>query len=121
MFEKTVRPDKEIKILGTNYRIFFDVPEDEMAENCDGQFDYSTKTIKVIKMKTDRNSVENIDAYKRKVLRHEIIHAFMFESGMWNNSGESEAWGLDETIVDWFAIQSPKIYKAFEEAGCLCT
>ena len=63
--------------------------------------------------------MQNMKEYRKKVLRHEIVHAFLYESGMWCNSGASDAWGTDETIVDWIAIQSPKIFKAFEEADCI--
>lgn len=49
----------------------------------------------------------------------EIIHAFLYESGMWNNSGSTNCWGMDETITDWIAIQSPKLFRTFKEADCL--
>lgn len=41
------------------------------------------------------------------------------KSGIWNNSSSSEAWGCNEEITDWFAIQSPKILNAFLEAECI--
>ena len=50
-----------------------------------------------------------------KVKRHEIIHAFLFESGLAENS----AWAQNEEMVDFFAIQFPKLLKAFETAGAL--
>ncbi|EKC80170.1 hypothetical protein LEA_01668, partial [human gut metagenome] len=28
-------------------------------------------------------------------------------------------WGHEETMIDWIAIQFPKILKTFEEIGCL--
>lgn len=28
-------------------------------------------------------------------------------------------WGMDETITDWIAIQSPKLFRTFKEADCL--
>lgn len=111
--------DKTIDILGTLYTIHFDVCDEKMPENADGCMDQSAHIIKISEMKSDRNSLMDLDAYRKKVLRHEIIHAFLYESGMWNCSGASDAWGMDETITDWFAIQSPKIFKAFKEAGCL--
>lgn len=55
----------------------------------------------------------------KKVLRHEVIHGFLYESGLWNNSGNVEAWGRSEEITDWIAIQFPKMLKAFQEVGCL--
>ncbi len=110
---------KKVNVLGTEYTIFCDVPDEEMPKNSDGCMDHSTKTIKIACFKPSRRSIKDLDAYKKKVLRHEIIHAFFYESGIWNNSGAAEAWGMDETITDWIAIQSPKLFKAFEEADCL--
>lgn len=99
--------------------IMLDVPEEDMPKDADGCMDHSTKTIKILKMEQHENSVRDLENYKRKVLRHEIIHAFFYESGLWNQSGGSDAWGYDETITDWLAIQSPKLMKAFKEADCL--
>lgn len=109
----------KVNILGTEYNIMFDVPEEEMPDNADGCMDNSTKTIRIVLLKTDRNSLQDMEEYKCKVLRHEIIHAFMYESGMWNCSGTAEVWAMNETITDWFAIQSPKIFNAFKDVGCL--
>lgn len=110
---------KEITILGTPYMIMYDCEEESLPEGSDGCMDHCAKIIKILKMSVERDSVQNIDEYKKNVLRHEIIHAFFFESGVWSNSGCVESWGQDETITDWFAIQSPKIFDAFKEAGCL--
>ena len=52
---------------------------------------------------------------KEKELRHEIIHAFLSESGLQSNFEHSQQFGHEETIVDWFAIQFPKIFKVFQE------
>ena len=45
----------------------------------------------------------------------EIIHAFMFESGLGSSWQHAEEFGHDETTVDWFARQFTKIHKAFVE------
>lgn len=111
--------DKTIEILGTLYTIHFDVPDEKMPEGADGCMDNSIHTIKIAKFESDRNSVMDLDTYRKKVLRHEIVHAFLYESGMWNCSGKSDCWGMDETITDWIAIQAPKLFRAFKEADCL--
>ena len=49
-----------------------------------------------------------------KVLRHEIVHAFLIESGMFQAS-----WGGNEDIVDWIALQIPKMVDAMKSVGCL--
>ena len=109
----------KVDILGTEYTIIFDVDEEYMPEDSDGCMDQSIHQIKIAKMVSDMNSLQSLESYRKKVLRHEIIHAFLYESGLWNRSGSCEAWGCDETITDFFAIQSPKIFQAFKAADCL--
>ena len=102
--------DKVVEILGTLYTIHFDVPDGKMPEGADGCMDQSIHQIRIAEFESDRNTIQDMDSYRKKVLRHEIIHAFLYESGMWNNS---------ETITDWIAIQSPKLFRTFKEADCL--
>lgn len=60
------------------------------------------------------------EAYRKKTLRHEIMHAFLNESGLSDDSNRFDgAWAKNEEMVDWFAIQSPKIFKVFVELGIL--
>ena len=110
---------KHVDVLGTRYFIRMDVSPKDMPEEADGCFDCTTHTIKIAEMISDRNSVKNMEEYQKKVLRHEIVHAFFYESGIWNSSSTAECWGMDEQITDWIAIQSPKIFQAFREAGCI--
>lgn len=56
---------------------------------------------------------------KKRVLRHEIIHAFFNESGLSDDSNNVTAWAKNEEMVDWFAIQSPKVFKVFQELDIL--
>ena len=107
-----------VNILGTEYTVMYDVPDEELPEGADGCMDQTLRTIKLAQFEPNRNSVQNLSAYRRKVLRHEVIHAFLYESGLWSNSGSSENWGMDETITDWIAIQFPKIHAVFVELGC---
>ena len=60
----------------------------------------------------------NLPEYQKNCVRHEIIHAFMEESGLSGNF-EHKSIGIEETTVDWFAIQSPKIFKVFQELNIL--
>lgn len=56
----------------------------------------------------------------KRILRHEIIHAFFNESGLQDDSSNIDCgWAVNEEMVDWIAIQFPKMVKAFEEADCL--
>ena len=105
-----------INVLGTNVHVHFRVEkEDPKLVDCDGYFDHSESLIVVKIPEASDDSIGNTEAYQKKVLRHEIIHAFLYESGMDWSSGPAGAWAVNEEMVDWFAIQSPKIFKVFRE------
>lgn len=107
--------NREMNILGTQYKVLYeDFPYDM---ECDGLCDVTTHEIKV--RKNNVNKVGNMDELIKRVLRNEIIHAFMFESGLGFDWQHSEEFGHDETTVDWFATQAPKIYKVYLELGIL--
>lgn len=111
--------DKVIGILGTPYTIYFNAPENEMPDGADGCMDQRLRIIRIAKLEPRENTIQDMESYKNKILRHEIIHAFLYESGLWNNSDSVEAWARNEEMVDWIAIQSPKLFQTFKEAGCL--
>ena len=107
-----------VDILGTNYRVIEDSSDnDKMLESVDGYCDKTSKKI-VVKKKDDDCEIDDFEVYRRKCLRHEIIHAFLFESGLHEN-WEHKPYGHDETYVDWIAAQFPKLHKAFKRAGCV--
>lgn len=110
----------KVNILGTEFTVTFaDEAERPKLKSCDGYMDFSIKEIVVGKFEPDESSIENLDEYTKKVLRHEIIHAFFYESGLHSSSGDIEAWATNEEMVDWIAIQFPKILKAFQECDCI--
>lgn len=103
-----------VNILGTEYTI---EPKELKDEDIDG---YCDSTSKLIVIRSDNeNNVGDFGYLQKKQLRHEIIHAFMSESGLQCNWQHIEQFGHDETTVDWFAIQSPKIFKVFQELDIL--
>ena len=109
-----------VDVLGVKYKVSEKTPdEDDYLKQCDGYCDYTTREI-VIKVKTQKEvgDIEDYGVFKRKVLRHEIIHAFLFESGLHEN-WKHDQWGHDESWIDWFAAQFPKLRRAFLQAGCL--
>lgn len=110
---------KIVHILGTEYKIFI-VDEDDYRFNkeADAWCDPQAKEILLFNFKQSVDSVKDLIAYQKKVLRHEIVHAFLYESGLWQNSYGSKCWAQNEEMVDWIAIQEPKIHKAYEEAEC---
>lgn len=117
----------KINILGTEYTIVtHKISEDSyMDKNCLSGYCGTIKKEIVIADITEQEyfpdlTAEEQEVYRKEVLRHEMIHAFLKESGLSNNSNKSPgAWAKNEEMVDWFAIQAPKIYKAFQQANCL--
>lgn len=104
----------KINVLGVEYTIFTNVSEQEkpfMKEN-DGVTDFTTKEIFVsILDDGDPMNMQNMSVYENRTIRHEIVHAFLFESGLDHNT----KWARDEEIVDWIAIQTPKLFSMFEK------
>lgn len=117
----------KIDILGTKYKIVTrKISEDKTMEKA-GWSGYCNNTTKLIviadtseeKYFPDWGEDEK-EKYKKKVLRHEIIHAFLNESGLEDSALPSNgSWAVNEEMVDWIALQSPKMYKAFKKAGAL--
>lgn len=118
---------KSVNVLGTEYKIdVHKVSEDDfMKENrLSGYCGEEGKYIVIADM-SESEFFPNMDEkeqqiYARKTLRHEIMHAFLNESGLSDSASvPSGSWAKNEEMVDWFAIQSPKIFKVYEEVGCL--
>lgn len=103
---------KSIIVLGTEYVI---EPRELNGDNIDGFTDYTSKLIVI--RSDNHNKVGDFEALQKKQLRHEIIHAFLSESGLQSNWQHAEMIGHEETTVDWFAIQFPKILKVFRALG----
>lgn len=101
--------DTIVNILGTKYTIKL---EELKNADYDGLCDpYS----KIITIRSDNvNDISNFEFVQKLSTRHEIIHAFMFESGLGHN-WEHKPIGHEETTVDWFAYQFPNILKVFYE------
>lgn len=116
-----------VNILGTEYSIIVKkYEEDEIFErrSLDGYCDGLTKKIVVCDMSTykgwEYEEKDTIEAAQKETLRHEIVHAFLNESGLMDSAFNVDcAWSKNEEMVDWIAIQGPKIYKAWAEVGAL--
>lgn len=108
-----------VNILGTEYAILVQsVEENPKLKNAIGLCEqYSKKIIlsDLAEAEEDDMAVEELDELRKKVLRHEIIHAFFGESGLRSCSEYAE----NEELIDWIAIQFPKILKAFERVDAL--
>lgn len=116
-----------VNILGTEYTILVkNYEEDEYfaREAADGYRDGLLKEIVLCDSSTypgnEHNPAEYNTRSQKQTLRHEIVHAFLYESGLDASAGTvSCGWPLNEEMVDWFAIQGPKIYAAWQEVGAL--
>ena len=117
----------KIDILGTEYRIeIHKVSEDSymkekgLASYCEEE----NKLIVVADMSEEKYFVgmdeKAQETYRKKTLRHEIMHAFLNESGLSDSSNRFDgAWAKNEEMVDWLAIQAPKIFSAFKKMNIL--
>lgn len=111
--------NSEVHILGTRYSIrIIDEDDYRYDREADGWCDPSVKEILIFNYKQSAESVKDLVAYQKKVLRHEIVHAFLYESGLWQNAYGSKCWAKNEEMIDWMAIQIPKIQRAYKEAYC---
>ena len=115
-----------VNVLGTEYKVnkynYKDKQEFEkrgICGYCDGNF----KEIAYVNMTTYPGYEDETEEFcrieEKETIRHEIAHAFLKESGLWNNSRDVEAWATNEEMVDWIALQFPKMLKAFNETNCL--
>ena len=113
--------NRKINILGTEYRIEFrKEDEDVTLKTYNGYCDVTVKLIVVLAEPNKECDCEDFSFIQKKTLRHEIIHAFLTESGLFNNTYNVETgWASNEEMVDWFAIQSPKIFKVYSELGII--
>lgn len=96
-----------INILGTDYEYKDDCDEKDypLLEDREAYTDSYKKQIII----TNRHN--NNKTIKDKIKRHEIVHAFLYESGLDCNTD----WATNEEMVDWFAIQFPKLQKIYKE------
>lgn len=106
---------QSVNVLGTKYKIVeHDRGNDVSLEGADGYCDHTTKTVVIRNILPTSNSLGDLEEYKKRVIRHELVHAFLFESGLLG-----ESWGANEEIVDWIAYQFPKLLQAIVDAGAL--
>lgn len=103
----------KVNVLGTQYTIYKDTTELDrpFISGADGITDFTTKEIFIAPLDDgDPNNMQAMEHYEKRTIRHELIHAILFESGLDHNS----KWGRDEELVDWIAIQFPKLLAAFK-------
>ena len=118
---------KKVNILGTTYkikRVAYDKDPDLKDNGWAGYHDGLDNTIVIGIITTypqfESEDEERAEISENQTLRHEIVHAFLYQSGLENDAGTYNAsWAHNEEMVDWIALQGPKIYKAWQEAEAL--
>ena len=101
----------KLNILGTEYDFSeATVKEDVSLHDNNGYCDSYKKQMAVKREYVENvpDCVKDMNNFKRITKRHEIIHAFLFESGM-------REWAEDEELVDWIALQFPKMLETFKQ------
>lgn len=119
--------EKNINVMGTEYTVrFCDFKDEPIFEKreINGYHDGVTKEIAVVRMNTypgfEDETEERCRLEEKHILRHEIVHAFLTESGLADSSLQySGGWAKNEEMVDWIASQFPKLLDAFKAADCI--
>lgn len=81
-----------VDVLGTKYTITeSNKVKDNELNNGDGYCDHSTKQIVIDTFQDSPGSLADLETYRQHVIRHELVHAFLFESGL-----GADSWGINE-------------------------
>lgn len=100
----------KINVLGTKYKVHIIKEKQrekftDLSDDADGYCNFYAKTIVVVDEASDMQGSEH---YVNQVIRHELVHAYLFESGLHDYAD-------NERIVDWIAMQIPKMSQLFDE------
>ena len=106
----------KVNILGTEYTVIENGDNKKLdLSDADGLAGLYAKEL-VIRKGIDHDDsgkcFDNLPEYRKKVIRHEIIHAFFHESG-------ATEWCKNEDLIEWIALMLPRLAKACEIAECL--
>lgn len=98
----------EIKILGENYTYTEEDPKEYDFNGSDGFCRVLDKEI-FVKIKDAHAGISDKAKQERyeHVITHELVHAFMHESG--------RDYDEDELLTDWIATMIPKINKVLNQ------
>ena len=110
----------KIDILGVEYTIYLDDCKTFHEENriVYGVCDYNFNVI-YLNPKFFNDLSVNGKKFYNVTMRHEILHAYLYESGLAECSNTCDSWALNEEMVDWFATQSKKIFETYAKLNIL--
>jgi hypothetical protein len=116
MLKEDRKSDFKLDILGRTYTVKTlkrEEHEDILKNSC-GQTDWEDATIYLENFvdethEDDENGMltQNLGKALNDTFRHEIVHAFFYESGLCNEVDFTQ----NEALVDWIALQFPKMMK----------
>ncbi|EQK39766.1 hypothetical protein C672_3647 [[Clostridium] bifermentans ATCC 638] len=103
---------KTINVLGVDYTVEFKtIEEDIKLSECDAYCDVTVKKIVIENPCESMLLLEDIKYNQSRLFRHELMHAFLYECGLYN-----ESWAINEEMVDFIAIQFEKMKNIFEKS-----
>lgn len=105
-----------VTILGQPYRVLLCPRENDSyfdKANVDGYCEQFTHEIVVCSYSKDWETVDR-RAVIEEIIAHEVVHAYMYESGLGAN-WEHKQFGQEETTVDWIAYQVEKIHTTLQD------
>ena len=119
---KTEKDNTQITVLGTPYQVKFGTPSDypDALTDNDGVADHSVRKIFVkdlTESQGKKGMLRNQAEYQRHVIRHEIVHVFLDESGLRGSCDWVRIGG--EEMVDWLANMIPKINEILKQLEAL--
>lgn len=101
--------DKIVNILGQPWRVkICSIATEPRLKTMSGFTDHTSHFIGITDPAEKDTNLDNPVEMVKDIMRHEIVHAYMYESGL-GDSWEHN-YGQDETIVDWIALQFNKMW-----------
>ena len=112
---------QKVNILGEEWTLDVCPKEkyEKLGDDCDGFCDDSVRLMVVCDYSSKKPSPDwksDLSREWKKTIRHEMVHSFMYESGL---TGSGSAWAQNEEMVDWVAYQLPKMVEAMKSVGAL--
>lgn len=112
--------ETSVSIMGTAWTLVSrSKADDKKLLELAGYTDPTKRMIVLLDEDADDWSVADLHASLQATIRHELIHAFLYECGLWADSANAEHWAMNEEMIDWFALKLPAIEKACKDANAM--
>lgn len=100
--------DLHVDIMGMPWIITWRTQEeDEKLLDYTGYCDESARLIVIEWYADDYRNRSSVAAHTASIVRHEMIHAMLFECGL--DSSTHKNWAKNEEMVDWIALLLPRL------------